>query len=335
MGRRGWLWALIVVGAFAWLTPAVAQACACCGSEEWVQVVGWRRDGKAAVVHHKIYETCNTSEYFEVWEVGHEAPAYCLSAYAEDPTKALDCNKVGGTDPNGAVVDEPKPLVLPAGFQATARALPSEHVLLWAEDDEDNESGVALSLSVFAGRGFSSVSFPKALMPDFFEFVDALSVWPAPRGRAAMVLMMDIQADEEESRVAWVRLPGRIDRAALVEEPQWVSSLYRPRKPDPDEAPPVGRRLAMARVHARAGQLDTAVSLAKGAVNRDPSNPRSWIAYARFLLLDDRVALATELLRALVRLKCAVCSSEVATALSDPVFAPLRGTPGLPKAVQP
>jgi|GEM_PF-2394634 len=331
MGSRGLLGMMLATGLGVGLLPSRAEACACCGSEESVAVVGWKRDGKAAVVHHEIHETCNTSEYYAVWKVGAERPAYCFSAYAEDPTEAIACDEVGGTDPNGPLPDEPKPLRLPDGFEPTARSMPASQIILWVEDDEDSDTGVVLSLAVFVAGSFTSLQFPDSLVPDFFGDENEVSLWPAPRGRHALALTVAYAGDEEESRVAWVRLPGRVDRTALVDGAQWVLPLARPRLPDSESAASVGRRLAMARVYARAGKLERALGLASGAVNSDPGNAASWVEYAGYLLQAKQPHQAAEVLRKVVALGSAESSAHVVEALGSPAFEALRGAPGLPK----
>lgn len=321
MGARQFLWTTLLAALCTWFVPRDAAACACCGSDESARVIGWAPDGKAAVVHRQVLATCETAEFLEVWTAGAEAPEYCLSAYADDPAEPIDCDDVGGTHPNGPFPDMPKPLRLPKGFEPTARVLPSGQVSLWSQGDAGDEGG--LRLEVFTRAGFSRVRLSATMRADDGATL-GMSVWPAPKGRRALVLSLEGTDEELSTRVAWVRLPTGVDRAALAEETEYRSPVAVPRAPEPDAPDVVGRRLARARVHARAGDFDRALSYAEGVINDDPGNLLAWSEYSRFLVHAGLIERAADVLVRMRALGCARCSARVAEMLADPAFAQVR-----------
>ena len=112
----------IGLGAGLTLAPRATRACACCGQEQWVQVLGWSDSGRTVALRRQTKATCNTQEVLEIWDVGKDAPTTCFDAYADDPTEAVPCAEIEGVDPNNAVVPEPGRLVLPPGFTTKALA---------------------------------------------------------------------------------------------------------------------------------------------------------------------------------------------------------------------
>ena len=319
------------------LTPSSAEACACCGSAESTYVKAWSRDGKRVLLHTNIEATCNRQEYYEVWKIGDGEREYCLDAYAEDPTEHVDCDRIEGVDPNGAIVPDPADLQLPAEFEDGASTLREDDLLVWGAPTFDYDNTVEgetfrLEIRAYAKSGFAEVDTLDFEPSGYSALVDAVSLWPAPRGRDAVLLVRSGSGtDDEIIDLVWVELPRRFERGPAAKEPVWAAPRHRPMPPDPDRDPSkrasAARILARARVYERIGDHAEAKLLAEAAVSVEPAFMRPWIELARLMAMVGQPHQAVAVLSRVDALPCKDCRAELRTALPNRSFDSIRDTP--------
>lgn len=334
MQKLGLLCGLVTAGAVVAI-PQSAEACACCGSDEYVQIVGWSKDGKGFVLEHVIDATCHYSEYFEVWKVGADAPEYCLSAFSEEANERMDCGDIEGTDPNMAVPDVKHELKLPAGFDAGATSIPASHLMVWKRQVyREDDAFLDVEILVHGDTGFAIIFHEEYEAYEDDALVPAVaSVWPSPTGRNAVMLLRSERYDDEtHASLDWVKLPRSFDRADAVSEPHWVEPREPPAPPDPDadnvtERARANRWLARARVYERLGDTAQALLHTETAASQDPSFMRPWIELARRLASFGQAGQALALLGRVDALPCKECREELRTALPNPSFDAVRDTP--------
>lgn len=329
---RIWLLTLMV-GAITALAPRLAHACACCGSEQRVQVRGWSAKGDAVAIHRYTEATCDRREVLEIWKVGASEPAQCFSAYSQTPDVAIPCRKVEGVDPNGAIVDEPKPLSLPPGFAQGAQQLPSRVVMGWSPL-EFQEGEDRLHMDVMAGGRFVAIDLLGYDAANEDTTPSAVAIWISPRGRNAIVLIEQLRYDDDsEVGVAWTKLPRGVDRSLATTEAAWAPTQVPPQAPDPDQdrdwrGALAGRALARGRVYQRLGDHDEAVAQARIATQKAPSRIDAWVALSRWLIAAGDPDQAWALLQRVGALPCPSCRALVREQLGNPGFDAIRGRPG-------
>ncbi len=324
----------IAVGCVAALVPQPAQACACCGSYQTVEIVGWSASGRTVAIRRMTEATCERREVLEIWKAGERAPTECYDAYAPDPSAPGSCN-AEGVDPNGAVVPEPSPLAAP-GFDRAAASVAERYLMAWRHHDDETQSDdltVAVHLPSKSGSGFRDIdtsSYDAEARQD--TSIESVSLWPAPRGRNAVMLVRQNRYDDDiEVAVVWVKLPRGFARTVLASGAETIVPQLPPEAPDPDDDDDqrhaAARLLARARVFERIGDQESAHALCRQAAEAEARWTTAWIELARLLVLRQRPERGLAILQRVGALDCSECSVELRAALSNPHFDPIRDDP--------
>jgi hypothetical protein len=326
----------LTTGCLAALAPRTVEACACCGSAQTAKIAGWAASGRALAIHRRIDATCNLQQRLEIWELGESTPSRCYDAYGEDPASPVRCGSIEGIDRNEGILQKPAPLPLPPGFEQPASAVAGRYVMFWgAYDDETEAYDLTLEVYVPGGKSGRFHSIDMSAYRDSMrdETVPTeLSVWPAPAGGWAVLLLEHGRYDDEEVAVVWVKLPGHFDRSVVQGTGGEAGLQPPPELPDPERDDPrhqAARLMARARVYERIGDPDMAYSLYQSATSSDPGFTMAWIETARLAIVKSRPEQGLAILKRVARLPCPTCKTQLRTALDRPGFADVRERLGL------
>ena len=299
-------------------------------------VRGWSARGDAVAIHRYTEATCDRNEVLEIWNVGESAPSHCFAAYSETPQRAIPCREAEGVDPNGPIVDDPKPLALPPGFVDGATSLPANAVLGWTTAPLD-EGERSVQLEVQAKGRFFPVDLPEYDPAENGFSPTKLSVWRAPHGRRALVLIEQSQSDDEIAMaLVWAKLPRGVHRASATAEPGWADVQEPPQVPDPEdyggERALAGQVLAKARVYRRLGDNDESIERARAATQIEPRRIDAWVTLSRWLIARGDTDQAWAIIKRVAELPCRSCRVLLRNELAEDDFDAIRDRPGFAAA---
>jgi hypothetical protein len=188
---------LLVVGLIA-VSPRTADACACCDAAHSKTPLGWSDAGGALLVEART-NGCQPQHYLMIYTLGVNAPSGCYDLY-DAPDKRVSCDQIDRDNDR----KKSKKSTIPKKFPNKPAKLESARVKLTstAAPEQDGQRVWKVKVTIDGKTVVDDKDF-------FASHVDAVTVWPNPRGDRALVLLAYTEQGHGHEGVhgRWIELP--------------------------------------------------------------------------------------------------------------------------------
>ncbi len=334
---------LAAAGATTFLTPADANACACCDVRTTSEILGWDRAGRRVLLR-QLTDSCDLTEFLEVYAPTRIGPTTCFDLRGPNPNRAIPCT---ATPPDSAERDPVDPATLHVTSRFPIQPSQIDPRVIRARlsngpvDEDTGQPGGTLEVSIRVGNRWRSIARrelilgrPNGSIEDDSELGEqatstnqpiTVRIWPSPSRSNAL---LEINGDNSSPGMGaygpflrWIELPPGLPRVTSA------SPVFAVPAPDGvfGGLPEAGRAAqALAERYQQRGSLPLAAEFLTTALLTSPTDAALRYALAQTLMAVGQHAGALVLLQDLARGNSAQCVALLQQARGDGAFDPIR-----------